>query len=777
MNKSFSNTILSVRNLRAGYHGVPVLHDVNLGIEEGSCVGVLGHNGMGKSTFLRALMGYIPLFGGSIHFDEKDISDLEPWRRARLGIGYLPQGRGIFVNLSVRENLCMAFNPDTSDSNENVAVERAVTRFPILESLLRNPGGTLSGGEQQILALARALIAEPILLLLDEPTEGIQPSIIAEIAEILTNIREETGLSLLLVEQNSDFIHALADQVIRIENGIIIQSERKELIEPDKPSLRAPTPNSDSVTQTPRTNIAKPIPNKHEMVNRENFMTVKRPTLHQLRDIASDLHFHMDDAEIAQYLDIMQGTLDAYDVVDSMPDELPKVKYPRTSGQQPDAADNPLNAWHMKCEVRGASSGPLKGKEIVLKDTICLSGVRMMNGTSVLEGYVPDVDATVVSRILDAGGTIVGKAHCESLSLSGGSHTNSTGPVCNPWKPTHSSGGSSSGCGVLVGAGEVPMAIGGDQGGSIRIPSSWSGCYGMKPTHGLVPYSGVMSIEATIDTIGPMTATVSDNALLLEVIAGQQEDMLDPRQYAPRVDSYTRQMTRGMADLRIGVVKEGFELPSSEPDVNDAVRVAADSFKKIGARVEEISIPLHKNGAAIWTPIALEGLTDFMMHGNAFGTNYRGLFITSLIDFYGNWRSRADELSPSLKVCMLIGEYFQKHYRGRYYGKAQNISRRLRAAYDAELDRFDLLLMPTLPMKATLLPPPDATLELYIQRAFEVIPNTAPFSCTGHPAMNVPCGLREGLPIGMMLIARHYDESAIYRAAYAFEQLKDWRDM
>ena len=162
MNKGFSNAILSVRNLRAGYHGVPILHDVNLEIEEGSCVGVLGHNGMGKSTFLRALMGYIPLFGGSIHLDETDISDLEPWRRARMGIGYLPQGRGIFVNLSVRENLCMAFNPDTSDSNENVAVERAVTRFPILESLLRNPGGTLSGGEQQILALARALIAEPI---------------------------------------------------------------------------------------------------------------------------------------------------------------------------------------------------------------------------------------------------------------------------------------------------------------------------------------------------------------------------------------------------------------------------------------------------------------------------------------------------------------------------------------------------------------------------------------------------------------------------------------
>ena len=143
------------------------------------------------------------------------------------------------------------------------------------------------------------------------------------------------------MEQNSDFIHALADQVIRIENGIIIQSERKELVEPDKPSLRAPKPNSDSVVQPRKTKLAKSVPKTNEMVNRETFMTVKRPTLHQLRDIASDLHFHMDDAEITQYLDIMQGTLDAYDVVDSMPDELPEVKYPRTSGQQLDAVDNP----------------------------------------------------------------------------------------------------------------------------------------------------------------------------------------------------------------------------------------------------------------------------------------------------------------------------------------------------------------------------------------------------------------------------------------------------
>lgn len=775
MNQYSTSHILSVQNLRTGYHGVPVLHDISLEILEGSCMGILGHNGMGKSTLLRALMGFIPLYSGSVRFDDIDITDLEPWQRARKGIGYLPQGRGIFSDLTVRDNLCMAYNPDTSDSSEQAAVKRALSRFPMLEPLLKHSGGTLSGGEQQILALARSLIAEPILLLLDEPTEGIQPSIVTEISEILTEIRMNTGLTIILVEQNSDFIHALADEIILLDNGAIVQRDSDGKMDAAKPKSTPAVPSYENMRHAKRKATTMHYPQKEDRVRSEKLMTVKRPTLHQIRTIANDLHLQMDDTELNEYMNLMQGSLDSYDVVDSLPDELPRVSHPRTAGYQPDAIDNPLNAWYMKCEVKGEPGGPLKGKEIVLKDTVCLAGVRMMNGTSVLDGYVPDVDATVVTRILNAGGTIVGKAHCESLCLSGGSHTNSTGPVRNPWKTTHSSGGSSSGCGALVGSGEVSMAIGGDQGGSIRIPSSWSGCYGMKPTHGLVPYSGVMSIESTIDTIGPMTTTVYDNALLLETIAGE-DDMLDPRQYAPRVDSYTEQLSHGFADLRIGVVSEAFDWPTSERDVSDAVRSAVGSFRTLGAMVDEVSIPMHKHGSAIWTPIALEGLTDFMMHGNSFGTNHRGLFVTSLIDFYGNWRSRADELSPSLKICMLLGEYFQRHYRGRYYGKAQNLSRRLRQAYDVELERHDLLVMPTLPMKATKLPPSDASLELYIQRAFEMIPNTSPFSCTGHPAMNVPCALREGLPVGMMLVGRNYEESTLYRAAYAFEQQKDWRD-
>ncbi len=766
MSQSTAHSILAARRIKAGYRGVPVLHDIDLEIKEGSCLGILGHNGMGKSTLLKALMGFVPLAGGSVYFDGMDISGLEPWRRARLGIGYLPQGRGIFSDLTVRDNLGLAYNPDTSFPSEQQAVDSTLAHFPILRPLLQKFGGTLSGGEQQILALARALIAEPILLLLDEPTEGIQPSLIAEIAKILARIRAKTQLTVVLVEQNSDFVHGLADHIILIENGAIVESGRHtDLPAPPK----AAASGSEAAVRTAERS-ARPT-----QMPKENFMTVKRPTLAQVQQIANDLHLGLDETEAKEYLRLMKGMLDTYDVVDALPDELPVAHYPRTAGYQPDAEENPLNAWYMKCNVRGAPTGPLSGKQIVLKDTICLSGVRMMNGSSILDGYVPDVDATVVSRILDAGGTIAGKAHCENLCLSGGSHTNSTGPVRNPWKPTHSSGGSSSGCGALVGAGEIPMAIGGDQGGSIRIPAAWSGCYGMKPTHGLVPYTGVMSIEATIDTIGPMTATVADNALLLEVIAGE-DGTLDPRQYDPRVDNYTAALGQDLSGLHIGIVREGFDWPGSEQDTNDAVRLAADSLAKAGAAVTEVSIPMHRQGSAIWTPITLEGLIDFMMHGNGFGTNHRGLFVTSLIDSFSNWRARADELSASLKICMLVGEYFQKHYRGRYYGKAQNIARRLKHAYEKQLQSYDVLLMPTLPMKATELPPPDAPLELSIQRAFEMIPNTAAFSCTGHPAMNVPCALRDGLPIGMMLVGKYYDEATIYRAAHAFEQQKDWRE-
>jgi amidase len=504
-------------------------------------------------------------------------------------------------------------------------------------------------------------------------------------------------------------------------------------------------------------------------------MTVKRATLDQLKSVAEDLNMPLTDARAAEFLALMQGSFDAYDVIEAMPDFKPVVKYPRTPGYRPEGEENKYNAWYVKTTIKGAAGGKLAGKTIVVKDNVCVAGVPMMNGASTLEGYTPDLDATIVTRILDAGGTIVGKAHCEFFCLSGGSHTGALGPVHNPHKMGYSAGGSSSGSGALVAAGEADMAIGGDQGGSIRMPASFCGIYGMKATHGLVPYTGVMPIESTIDHTGPMTASVADNALLLEALAGA--DGLDPRQYSPKVAEYTAALGKGVKGLKIGVVKEGFGHPNSETDVDERVKASAAQFARLGAAVEIIDVPMHAVGPAIWTPIALEGLQAQMMNGNGMGFNWKGLYTTSLLDAHAAWRNRANELSDSLKISMFVGEYFIKHYRGHYYAKAQNLGRKLKAAYDAAFTKYDLLLMPTLPVKATPIPPADAPLALYLQRAFEMIGNTAPFDVTGHPAMSIPCGMSDGLPIGLMLIGKDYDESTIYAAAHAFEQSGDWKAM
>src|SRR5499433_4259870 len=239
--------------------------------------------------------------------------------------------------------------------------------------------------------------------------------------------------------------------------------------------------------------------------------TVKLPTLQQLGEVAEELGFAFTESDLATHRESLLSAIQAYNRLDQMTDELPPVTYPRLPGRRPSPEENRHGAWYVKTEIEGAA-GKLSGKKIALKDNICLAGVPMMNGASTLEGYVPDVDATIVTRMLDAGGTIIGKVHCEYFCFSGGSHTCAAGAVHNPHKMGYSAGGSSSGSAVVVSTGEADMAIGGDQGGSIRIPSAFSGTYGMKGTYGLVPYTGVMPIEVTIDHTGPMTRNVRDNA-------------------------------------------------------------------------------------------------------------------------------------------------------------------------------------------------------------------------------------------------------------------------
>jgi amidase len=501
--------------------------------------------------------------------------------------------------------------------------------------------------------------------------------------------------------------------------------------------------------------------------------TVKAPTLSQLGEVAAELGFTFSEADLLAHREALLPSIGAYNLVDRLPDELPVVTYPRLPGRRPLPEENRYGAWYVKTEIAGAASGKLAGKRVALKDNICLAGVPMMNGASTLAGYVPEVDATVATRILDAGGSIVGKTVCEYFCFSGGSHTSATGPVHNPHRIGYSAGGSSSGSAAVVAAGEVPMALGGDQGGSIRIPASFCGIYGLKPTHGLVPYTGIMPIELTLDHTGPMTATVEDNALLLEILAGP--DGLDPRQYGASAKPYREALGGGAAGLKIAIVEEGFGHPQSLPQVDAIVREAGQCFKGLGAAVEAVSIPMHRVGSAIWLPVAAEGALMQMMLGNGFGFNWQGLYITSMLDRHSAWRDRADELSDTLKNTMLLGHYMVTRYHGHHYAKAQNLVRRLRRAYDEVLARYDLLLMPTLPIVATPLPEANAPVGEILQRGFEMLGNTAQFDCTHHPAMSLPCGMVGGLPVGMMLVAKAYGEETIFGAAAAFEKGVDWK--
>ncbi len=502
-------------------------------------------------------------------------------------------------------------------------------------------------------------------------------------------------------------------------------------------------------------------------------MPVRVPTPDQLRAAAQKIGLSLTDSDVESFIGLLAPNIASYNIIDALPDNLPPVKYPRTPGYRPEGEENKYNAWYYKTSVNGAPDGKLKGKTVVLKDNIMLAGVPMMVGVSTLEGYIPEIDATVAVRVLDAGGEIVGKAHCESLCLSGGSHTNAAGPTHNPYRMGYTTGGSSSGCAALVALGEVDMAIGCAQGGSIRKPAAFCGVYGMKPTHGLVPYTGIMPLEIYLDHAGPITASVRDNALLLEVIAGP--DGYDPRQYNPITQPYTEMLEGGVSAMKIAVVKEGFGHKNSEPEVDSKVRQAAETFKKMGATVSEVSIPWHLLGRALWLPIAVEGMTQTMMWGDGYGVSHPDLYVVSLMDFHRNWRHRANELSETTKLLLLLGTYINSCHGNRYYGKTMNIARKLRAAYDTVLADYDLLLMPTVPMKAMPLPPPDASREVIVERAFGMSANDSPFSLSHHPSMNVPCGMVDGLPVGMMLVGKHYDEPAIYKAALAFEQAIDWK--
>jgi amidase len=285
-----------------------------------------------------------------------------------------------------------------------------------------------------------------------------------------------------------------------------------------------------------------------------------------------------------------------------------------------------------------------------------------------------------------------------------------------------------------------------------------------------------MPISYSLDHCGPICNSVENVARLLTAIAGP--DTHDPRTTGARTGDYIGALSGGAQGLKIAMLREGFGHPTSDPRAaaTDAkVQAAVLEFRSLGATVDEVSVPLHYDAPHIWSGIIVEGAAEMMIKGYAMGNNWMGYYTTSLQEaFARGWSSRPDHVSETVKLVLLLGEYMHRHYHNRYHAKAQNLRVPLRNAYDEKLQSYDLLVMPTIPFPATRIPPPDAPREVYVEAALNMQQNTCPFDVSGHPAFTIPCAKVDGLPVGMMLVGKHFDETTLLGAAQAFAGATNW---
>ncbi len=503
-------------------------------------------------------------------------------------------------------------------------------------------------------------------------------------------------------------------------------------------------------------------------------MSLRRPSKADLAAISSKRHLQLTEVEIDDLYELVCENLMLYDELEQYPDPVRKVvPAVRIPGPRPAPAADPHNAIVRTCSVKLAgATGILAGKSIGVKDTVCVAGIPLSCASRLLFDYTPDIDATVVTRILEAGGHITAILNTDDFAFSGGGHTSAYGVTCNPVNNKHTAGGSSCGSAAAIADNLIDLALGGDQGGSIRIPSAWSGIVGHKPTHGLVPYTGIVGFDLTIDHIGPMTRTVEDAALLLSVIAGKDLDSADPRQ-PDQVEStdYTKALSGDMNTLKIAVVAEGFDSRLAMPEVDTAVRNAIKVLGRMGAEVQEISIPEHNMVVPLWNAIAIEGGVSSFYAGHHSYQN-KGWYNPKLMSAMGRGiKTHGGDFSPTAKLGTLIADYMTDQYHGVFYGRARNLSNHLTKTYSKVFESFDLVVMPTTPQTAHKIPPgPEEDRKTYIRQALNMVANTATFDLTGHPSITVPCKHVEGLPVGLMITGRHFEDATVLRAGHAYEQ-------
>lgn len=490
------------------------------------------------------------------------------------------------------------------------------------------------------------------------------------------------------------------------------------------------------------------------------------PSKEQIEALGSDLYFDLSEEEVDDYAELLAGVVESYETVSKYDPGTPLSTPDRKGGERVDGED-PHNAWITRCTISESDTGRLSGLDVAIKDNIAVAGIEMTCGSRVVEGYVPDADATLVSRLLAEGSTIVGKTNLDDMAFSGNGHSSAFGPTLNPHDDDHLSGGSSGGSAIVVANGEVDVAIGSDQGGSVRVPASWSGIVGHKPTHGLVPYTGCIGIDNTIDHPGPLTRDVETAAETLTAIAGR--DPNDPRQpETVPTEDYASTLDGNASDLSVAVVEEGFDRPGYDPAVNERVRNTLDDLEDRGATVEDVSVPLHDDAADIYTVSLAEGFFA-AMQGQGLDYNWKGWYNTDWAREFGRRRrENGDQFPPTVKLTLLAGAYANREYNTEYYATAMNLREELTDQYDDLLSGYDVVAMPTTPMTANEWKSDQNRLE-FIGDAWTNLANTSAFNMTGHPSVSVPVEPADGLPVGLMLTGSAFDDATVLNAAYAVE--------
>lgn len=501
------------------------------------------------------------------------------------------------------------------------------------------------------------------------------------------------------------------------------------------------------------------------------------PDAEEISATAASIGANVGEAEAEQYrpylIDVLR-TVDQFMQSRTVEDPPPMLHPERGPGYRPGLDEDAYRAWLWRCDVGGDDAGLLAGKTVSFKDHISVAGIPQSFASVVLDGFVPAVDATVVTRVLAAGGNVVGKHAMNGFA-------NDFPQPLNPHHPGHSPGGSSSGSGAALAAGEVDISFGGDQGGSVRIPAAHCGVVGLKPTFGLVSHFGAgFGAEMTVDHIGPMARRVEDVAAALQAVAGY--DPLDPRQRREVPDSLDvlSGLDGGVRGLRIGILEEGFADPI-QPEVAEAVLEAVRVLERAGAEVTKVSVPEHAQMDALYQTLTLEG-SRYLFDAGFYGLGHNTYYPQATINAVGRlWHDSTDVLPARTKLAHIAAEMVRKTYHGGAYAKAQNAKAGFVAAFDQALSDIDVLALPTIREVAPKVQPVPTDAHQLIEdnlgKNWILLPmayNTKPTNVTGHPALAVPCGKIGGFPTSLQLVGRKFEDGLLLQVAYAFQEAVDW---